>query len=314
MSGIESSPSYKNAISVHNVSKSILGKPIITNLNLNVRKGSIHGYLGPNGAGKTTTLKLIAGYFQPDEGTVKSDGALSFMTDTPQLYWEMLVEDFLLFLYQIQTFEFDRSLGLEKVRRVMERVKLDNKSRSHIFELSKGYQQKVSLGAALMKDPDILLLDEPTNGLDPHAIIDFRNILIDMKGKQTVIFSSHQLNEVEKICDDLTFINDGRVIESLSIQDLRLKHLSKARYFARSLKSSPEFLSAIKEVQNISLEKHFFIESAHNQNVWAFEFQGQNQQETLLIELFVQHHLDLIEFKRNEIQLEEIFKSIHKAL
>lgn len=195
-----------------------------------VPSGCIAGFIGPNGAGKSTTLRSIAGILVPQEGQINLDGVslldhpiearrkIGYMQETPTLYREMKIREYLEFVARI------KGIAKDQVKRavsdVMERCSVAYIQNRLVGNISKGNRQRVTLAQALLGDPKILLLDEPTSAMDPAEVIRIRQFIRSLGGSMTVLLSSHILSEVSQICDYLIFIREGRIHYKGSIQDV----------------------------------------------------------------------------------------------
>ncbi len=205
----------------------------IADVSLEVSTGEIFGLLGPNGAGKTTTLKVMLGLVRPDsgEGTLlgrplgdrSARSKLGFLPEQPYFYGFMTAEKGLAF--------YSRFLGLERdaaaarAGELLDMVKLPRDSHLSIDKYSKGMVQRFGLAQALLGDPDLLVLDEPSSGLDPVGQKEVRDILLDFKREgRTIFLSSHQLSEVEQICDSVSIVNAGRSVRAGHVSDLLELH------------------------------------------------------------------------------------------
>jgi ABC-2 type transport system ATP-binding protein len=208
----------KEVIRVHEVSKSINNKLILNNVSLTIYSGETLGILGPNGAGKTTLLRIILGLYKPSAGSVSIHGNLlnslgnevrrkiGVVLDINGLYPRLTAYSNLEFyarIYRINIIE-------DKIDQMLEYVGLKDRKHSRVSEFSLGMSRRLAIARAIIHDPDIVILDEPTNGLDPEGTLLVRNLLINLKemGK-TVIINSHNLSEVEKVCDRVAILNKG---------------------------------------------------------------------------------------------------------
>ena len=198
-------------------------------LSLSVRSGRIFGLLGPNGAGKTTTIRMIVGITRPDEGSVELFGRpvtpdvqsrIGYLPEERGLYKRMRVGDQLKFFAEPKGFvgrEAEAALD-----RWFEKVKLSDWKRKKASELSKGMQQKIQFIAAVLHDPDLLILDEPFSGLDPVNVELLKDLVLGLKeAGKTIIFSTHQMEVAERICDDICLINRARKVLSGSIREVK---------------------------------------------------------------------------------------------
>ena len=193
----------------------------LEDVSFGIKSGEIVGLLGPNGAGKTTFLKILTGYLQPDEGTVRVDGLdvqehtrevqarLGYLPETAPLYPELSTQAYLQMVAALRLIpEADR------VRRISEAVYatgLEEHLTRPIGQLSKGFRQRVGLAQAILHKPKLLILDEPTVGLDPTQIVEIRNLIRRLAKHSTVLFSTHILSEVEALCDRAIILINGRV-------------------------------------------------------------------------------------------------------
>lgn len=201
----------------------------VDDLNLSVGEGEIVGFIGPNGAGKTTTIKVLLGLLFPTEGTVRVLGhragskqarrRTGYLPEVAQYYPFMTVEEILRLYGTLQGIR--RREMEELIPRLVSQVGLSGFEPLRLKNFSKGMLQRVGLAQAIMGAPDLLILDEVTSGLDPVGRRDLRRILMDFKAKgKTIFFSSHELSEVAKLCDRVILIDDGKVIQEHSMQEI----------------------------------------------------------------------------------------------
>ena len=208
-------------IEVKDLVKRYGNKCAVDNVSFTVRRGEILGFLGPNGAGKSTTMNIITGYLSSTDGTVTIDGVdvlddpieakkkIGFLPEQPPLYLDMTVRDYLDFICDLKHIKGDRKKHVSDICKV---VKIDNVYNRIIKNLTKGYRQRVGIAQAMIGNPEVLILDEPTVGLDPHQIIEIRNLIKDLGKNHTVILSSHILPEVQAVCDRVIVINKGKLV------------------------------------------------------------------------------------------------------
>ena len=209
-------------IKVEHLSKTYGSTSAIQDVTFEVEKGEILGFLGPNGAGKTTTMRILTGYLPATSGTAKIAGfdvhedslavrkRIGYLPETPPLYPEMTVEDFLHFVARIKGVSAgDRPT---RVTMALKRCNLLEKRKVLIRKLSKGFRQRVGIAQAIVHDPPAIILDEPTVGLDPRQIIDVRNLIKSLAGEHTIILSTHILPEVSMTCSRVAIINRGQVV------------------------------------------------------------------------------------------------------
>ena len=217
-------------IEIKNLSKSYGKYCAIDNISFTVKEGEIVGFLGPNGAGKSSTLNVITGYLSANSGTVTVEGFdmeekpilakkhIGFLPETPPLYIDMTVYEYLEFVYELKGCDFNKSKHLNEI---CDTVKLTDVKNKLIRTLSKGYKQRVGIAGAIVGNPKIIILDEPTVGLDPVQIIEIRNLIRRLGKGHTVILSSHLLNEVQSICDRVIIINNGKIVADERVSALQ---------------------------------------------------------------------------------------------
>src|SRR5271167_31490 len=192
----------------------------VDHLSLNIREGSVYGLLGPNGAGKTTTIRMMIGINMPDEGEVWLFGEkfhrqqlsrVGYLPEERGLYKKMKVLDHLVFLGRLH------ALSEQEARKRSlawcERLQLSEWAHKKVEELSKGMQQKVQFIATLLHGPDLIIMDEPFSGLDPANAVMLKDVLIDLKKSgRTILFSTHGMDQAERLCDAICLIDHGRVV------------------------------------------------------------------------------------------------------
>lgn len=217
---------------VEQINKSFGSLHVITDLSMNVRDGTIFGFLGPNGAGKTTTMRMILDIIRPDTGSITWNSVP--VSDVPRRTWGYLpeerglypkvgVEEQLLFLARLQG--LSRSAAQQHLNEWLERFQITEYRKRKVEELSKGNQQKIQFLAAIIHDPTILIMDEPFSGLDPVNALVLKDAFEEMhrRGK-TIIFSTHQLEQVEELSEDVLIINKGQTIISGSVREIKRQH------------------------------------------------------------------------------------------
>ncbi|MDD4203048.1 MAG: ABC transporter ATP-binding protein [Candidatus Omnitrophica bacterium] len=221
----------------------------VKDLSFSVKKGSIVGFLGPNGAGKTSTIKSILGIIAPYKGTISIFGdplskrtkeLIGYMPEIAN-YYNYLTPKELLYFYG-KLFNINRTVLRIRIKQLLTNAGLLSKRNDLLKTFSKGMLQKVSFAQALINDPDLLILDEPTTGLDPIARMQMRDTLIELKNNgKTILFSSHELSEVELICDNIIILKSGQLVTQNSPANLVNKkgeHVSVEKYFFEMIKAS----------------------------------------------------------------------------
>lgn len=208
-------------------------KAAVKDLNLTVKKGEVFGFLGPNGAGKTTTMNVLLGFTTATSGeaylfgdNVKEPIARQRIGYLPELtyYYKFLNAEELLRFYA-RIFGIPKAEAETRIDSVLKLVELDHARKRQIKTYSKGMQQRAGLAQALINNPDLLILDEPTSGLDPIGRMKVREIIQRLKNEgKTVFFSSHELGEVETICDRVAILHQGELMVEGRVKDLLEQH------------------------------------------------------------------------------------------
>lgn len=200
----------------------------VDGISFEAKPGRILGFLGPNGAGKSTTMRMLTGYTAPTSGSASLCGfdtqtqnlemrkIMGYLPENTPLYMDMYVKEFLGFV--ANTYGL-KNIAL-KVEETIKKVGLVAEQHKKIGMLSKGYKQRVGLAQAIIHDPEVLILDEPTSGLDPNQLSEIRDLIKSLGKNKTVILSTHIMQEVEAICDDVIIINKGIIVANNSIAEL----------------------------------------------------------------------------------------------
>lgn len=219
-------------IKVEGLTKRYARKIAVDNISFEVEKGQIVGFLGPNGAGKTTTMRVLTCFLPPTAGKVSVAGfdvleqpmevkrRIGYLPETPPVYPEMEVHEYLDFVGRIKG--VPKTELAKRVAEVSEKCAIFDVSKTLIGKLSKGYKQRVGLAQAIIHNPDVLILDEPTAGLDPHQIIETRDLIkgLAARGEHTIILSTHILPEVEQTCERVIIIAKGKLVATDTVANL----------------------------------------------------------------------------------------------
>ncbi|CUU38350.1 ABC-2 type transport system ATP-binding protein [Armatimonadetes bacterium DC] len=223
------------AIKINNLTKRYSGlwsqQPVdaVKNLNLEVHRGEIFGFLGPNGAGKTTTIKVLLGIIYPTSGEAYVLGRpagdpqnhykISYLPENPYFYDYMTGREILHFYARL--FGIPEPERSRRVDALLDRVGLSRAANQPLRTYSKGMLQRIGLAQCLINDPELLILDEPTAGLDPIAHIDIRDLILELRSQgKTLFISSHQLSDVEIVCDRVAILNKGELVRMGKLEDL----------------------------------------------------------------------------------------------
>jgi ABC-2 type transport system ATP-binding protein len=220
------------SLKVEQVNKSFGPVQAIRDLSMEVEEGALFGFLGPNGAGKTTTMRMILDIFRPDSGQITWNGVAvrevsrrrwGYLPEERGLYPKMVIEEQLLFLARLN------GLSLQDASRAigtwLDRLQVDVSRTQKIEELSKGNQQKIQFIAAVLHNPEVLIMDEPFSGLDPVNTSILKEVFHDLhRDGKTIIFSTHQLEQVEELCEDAVIIDHGQSVIQGSVQEIKRQH------------------------------------------------------------------------------------------
>jgi ABC-2 type transport system ATP-binding protein len=209
-----------NTLELRNITKRYDSFTAVDSLSFNIPQGCVYGLLGPNGAGKTTTIRMMIGITMPDSGEVWMFGErfqsthlerVGYLPEERGLYKRMKIGELLSFFAQLKG--IPRAEADRRVARWLERLDLQKWAKAKAEELSKGMQQKVQFIASVLHDPDFVIMDEFSSGLDPANARDLENILLELrKAGKTILFSTHRMDQVEKLCDEITLVNHGRAV------------------------------------------------------------------------------------------------------
>ena len=217
-------------VQVENLHRHYGGTHALKGVSFQVRRGEVLGLLGPNGAGKTTTMQLLAGALAPSAGDIRIGGIsilthpkackaeLGYLPENPPLYQELTVDEYLRYcahLRRIPSANTTESVDIAKTR-----CGLTESGKRLIANLSKGYKQRVGIAQAIIHSPALVILDEPTVGLDPNQIRDIRRLIGELRGKHSIILSTHILPEAQAVCDRIQIINDGKLVLNQTLKDM----------------------------------------------------------------------------------------------
>ena len=256
------------AIQVSHLVKSYAGVAAVSDISFTVNRGEILGFLGPNGAGKSTTMRILTGYLPATSGNVNICGIsvaanpdeikrrIGYMPENNPLPEDMRVSEYLYFRGRLKEIP-RRKLG-PRIDEVLELCDLKRVRHKIIGKLSKGFRQRVGIAEAILAEPPVIIMDEPTIGLDPHQILIVRDLIASLRGRMTVIISSHILPEIEMTCDRVLIINQGRVVAQGSPADLRREILGHSTYqleLAGDLAPLPSLLATIEPTLKISAQE-----------------------------------------------------------
>ena len=225
------------SIQVSSVNKFYNQQQALKEVSFEVGKGEIVGFLGPNGAGKSTMMKILTGFIKPNSGEVLVDEIdvltsaleaqknIGYLPEHNPLYADMYVREYLHF--QADIFKVEKT----QIEACIDKVGLSLEAHKKIHQLSKGYQQRVGLAAAILHNPTVLILDEPTTGLDPNQLVEIRTLIKELGKEKTVLFSTHIMQEVEAVADKVIILNKGNIVFKTDMNQLKSTNKSLETLF-----------------------------------------------------------------------------------
>ena len=253
----------KSAIGLENIQKSLGNRKVLKGISFTVEMGDIFGYLGPNGAGKTTTIRIILGLYKVDSGNLDVLGQdiessetrrkIGFVLDLDGLYDGMTARENLIFYSRIYGMVIDK----KRINQLLDIVELTGRGDDKVHTYSTGMRQRLALARSMVHDPEILVLDEPTSGVDPSGQIQIRNILLNLAHKEnkTIILSSHNLDEVQRICNRIAIIDRGEIKLYGELESLR-KSMGKSGIVIKSSENiSDKVINEIKKLPDLGLKE-----------------------------------------------------------
>jgi ABC-2 type transport system ATP-binding protein len=298
------------SIEVFEISKQYGSQKALDHVSFSVGKGSITGFLGPNGAGKSTMMKILTCFIPQNAGIAKVCGYdvyensfevkqnIGYLPEHNPLYLDMYVKEYLSF-----------TAGIHKIKQINQRVNemveitgLTLEQNKKIGALSKGYRQRVGLAQALIHNPQVLILDEPTTGLDPNQLVEIRNLIKDLGKEKTVLFSTHILQEVKAVCDNIIIINKGKIVANSDAKSLQAGNNKEAVLLLElDQEISPAKLKSIMgviEVSKIDATKH------------QLKFNKEKDIRQAVMQFVIQNNYTILSMKIEEQSLEDIFQKL----
>lgn len=304
-----------NILEISKLSKEFGKNKILQDVNLSVPENCIFGFLGENGAGKTTTMKIILGLLKPTSGDVtvckekvtygenKTNKYIGYLPDVPEFYGYMRPKEYLKLCGEIT------GLSTEKINKrseeLLKLVGLQDVNKK-ISGFSRGMKQRLGIAQALLNEPKLLICDEPTSALDPIGRKEILDILYKVKGKTTVIFSTHILSDVERICDNIAILHGGNIVLSGALSEIKSQYRNNSLIIEfESMDSKKKFMSSLKINSFIKN-----IEDGHTSII----FKGYNIEEvqSIMLQVLVEEKILPIKFEILEPTLENLFMEVIK--
>ena len=290
----------ESVLEIKNVNKSFGRKKVLHDISFSVNEGEILGFIGPNGAGKTTTIKLVLGLQKIDSGEVFINGQnikTNFKAAMERVGAIVENPDSYMYLTGMQNLKLIarlyKNITEKQILDIVELVGLKDRIHDKVSKYSLGMRQRLGIAEALVNSPNLLILDEPTNGLDPEGITELRNLLVELatKNKVAILISSHNLAELQNFCTNICIIQDGKIISSESIK--QMKHENASKYFIE-LDKTDGVNQYLKEEDKI-LENNFIEVHREREEISDFVFE------------LLKNKFKVYQVKENEKTLEQAF-------
>ena len=294
------------SIEVKSVTKYYETQLALNEISFFASKGEIIGFLGPNGAGKSTMMKILTGFILPTKGTVFVSGInvlknpieakahIGYLPEQNPLYEDMYVKEYLQF--QASIFKVPK----EAIETVVNTVGLKPEVHKKIGQLSKGYQQRVGIAAAIIHNPDVLVLDEPTTGLDPNQIQEIRTLIKELGKDKTILFSTHIMQEVEAVCDRVIIIKKGELLVDKPIKELK-KSNEQTIEVTFDYKIEEQFIQMLPNM--ISFKNNF-------DNTWYITFDSSEDMRPVIFDFAKENGLKILELNSKNQSLEVFFSEL----
>lgn len=305
------------AIEVADLTKRYGRVKAIDGVSFRVEPGQVVGFLGPNGAGKSTTMRILCGLLPATSGVAKICGIpvasnpyetkrhIGYMPEHNPLPEDMRVLEYL--RYRARLKEVPMRKVKSQVDEAMEICDLQRKARRKVIgALSKGYRQRVGIADTILADPDVIIMDEPTIGLDPHQILAIRGLIDSLRGRMSVIISSHILPEIERSCDRVIIINQGRIVANGDSQTLRKEFLPRATY---RLRVNFDQTALQKTLKDVDLDLTFASSEELDDGFWEHRLQAPSELYLTepILEALQRDGAGIREIARLQPNLEDIF-------
>lgn len=292
-------------VEVKDLNKTYGKKKVLDNVSLYVKPNEIVGFIGPNGAGKSTTMKCLCNLIYPDSGEITINGYDLFkerenalesqaaLIESPGLYQDMTGKENIKLIAKL------RGIGKERVEEICEFTEIKEALNRKVSGYSMGMKQRLALGIAILSKPKFLILDEPTNGLDPTGIIHLRNTLQRLIKEEdiSILFSSHQLGEVEKLADRIICINKGKIIETPKEIE------SKFRYIAQVDDNERAYNILKDQFQQEKLKRI-------SNDAIKFELEGQEAL-TGMLKRLISNGVEILDIYKDNIDVESVYKEVY---
>lgn len=297
-------------LEVKNLVKKYGNKQVLNGISFTIEKGCIYGFLGRNGAGKTTTMNILSGIINYNSGEILFAGKnfadskreilenIGYVPQNPIFYDYMNAVEYLTFVAELT--KYDKSNLKYRIDEVLEFVGLEKEKKKRIKAYSGGMRQRFAIATAVFNKPSLLILDEPTSSLDPEGRIDVLNYVRNLKSTDTTVFlSTHILNDIERVSDEVSIIDKGRLIVSDNLLALKNKYLMPII----DIESSADFGSIIEDLKSIAEVKDI-KESGHTLSIYSDDIEPASQK---ILATVSEKQFPIISFNRRKSNLDDIF-------
>ncbi len=306
------------SIQVNNITKLYGTQKALNNVSFEVASNQIVGFLGPNGAGKSTMMKILTGYIPQTEGSASICGfdvatqsldvrkQIGYLPEHNPLYLDMYVKEFLEFtgnIYKLKNIK-------NRVAEMIGMTGLEVEQNKKIGALSKGYRQRVGIAQAMIHNPNVLIMDEPTTGLDPNQLEEIRTLIKNLGKQKTVMLSTHIMQEVEAICDQVIIINKGQIVANDQTKNLQKNTTQQL--------ITVEFDKDVSEAQLLNID---LIEQAKpvtlngeeiNKTTWLLTSNSTQDVRKAIFNFAVANNLSVLTLNKEEQKIEDVFKELTK--
>jgi len=306
-------------IEITNLSRYFGSIHAVDGISFSISPGEIVGFLGPNGAGKTTTMRMMVGFLQPSQGSIRindkniyddpiaTSQAIGYLPESNPLYEDMIVYDYLRYVASLRGMKATHFA--QRLDFVVKKCGLSAVMGQLIGTLSKGYRQRTGLAQAIIHDPSILILDEPTSGLDPNQIMEIRELIRELGESKTVILSSHIMQEVQALCDRVIIINQGKIIADDNKTRLSQSFADRIRLYTEIDKEVPDTLSTNLPDDIIEVERSY----ANGITTLVFEADESVDIKREVAKYLSQSGLMVLGMYIRQYSLEEIFHNLTQS-
>ena len=297
-----------NIVEIKNLNKSFKNKHVLKDISFNIKENSIFGFIGKNGAGKTTTMKTILGLLEIDSGEIKvcnelvafgqnkTNKYIGYLPDVPEFYGYMTAREYMYLCGEC--LELNKEIIEQRTNKLLSLVGLSD-VKQYIKGYSRGMKQRLGIAQSLLGQPKLLICDEPTSALDPIGRKEILDILLTIKDETTVIFSTHILSDVEKICTDVVVIDDGKIVLNSSVEDIK------------KVTTKDEFVIEVHNKEDIFLFTNNFKNIGKIENNCIY-FNNQNITIKEVLSFINSNNIDIDRFEKLEPTLESLLMEVIK--